>query len=71
MQIVVDQRPASELSDIEIVAYLFQSVRAQGMRTAKQVQDECTRLFPDISPERQRDCLQILAGKLNNAFAPS
>lgn len=70
MHIVVDQRPSAELSDIEVVAYLFQSVRAQGMRTAKQVQDECVRLFPDMAPERQRDCLQILAGKLNNALAP-
>ena len=65
MHVVVDRRPSTELSDMEIVAYLFQALRAQGMRTAKQVQAECQRLFPDLSDERQQACLGLLAQKLD------
>lgn len=65
MQIVVDQRPSSELSDHEIVAYLFQSLRVNEMKRASQVKNECERLFPDLPADRKRDCLVLLAQKLS------
>ena len=66
MNTVFDNRPSSELSDLEIVAYLFQSLRAQDMKTAGQVQDECKRLFPDLEVERMKDCMVMLAEKLDD-----
>lgn len=65
MQVVVDRRPSAQLTDMEVVAYLFQSVRALGMRTAQQVQAECQRLFPDMEESRQSECLGLLAEKLD------
>jgi hypothetical protein len=63
--IIIDQRPSSELEDIEVMAYVFQAMRAKQMKTARQVQRECARMFPDMPIDRQRDCLAQLAAKLS------
>ena len=64
MNVVHDTRPSAELSDTEVVAYLFQAIRARSLRTAAQVQQECQRLFPDLPEERQRQCYGQLAQAL-------
>ena len=66
MDIVVDQRSSQDLSDSEIVAYLFQAIRVRQLRTAKQVQDLCKGLFPDLSDDRTRDCLLQLAQAMDH-----
>lgn len=67
MQVVADHRPSHELSDSEILAHLFQRIRVEGMTRAKQVQDECDRLFPDLGAERKRQCLAQLARRLRRS----
>lgn len=69
INIVPDTRPSSELSNAEMVAYLFQALRAQGMKTAKQVHAECERLFPDIDPGRRQECMVQLAKCLGGQSA--
>lgn len=64
MEIVHDQRPSSELSDSEVVAYLVQHIRAQEITRAKQVQELCQRMFPDMDANRLRQCLVRLAQAL-------
>lgn len=64
MNVVVDTRPSAELSDEEVVAYLFQEVRARGMRNTDQVKRACERMFPDMPEERRRACYGRLAQAL-------
>lgn len=64
MNVVLDTRPSCELSDSEIVAHLFREVRGRQFKTARQVQDMCKRMFPDLGPDRTRDCLVQLANAL-------
>lgn len=66
MEVVADSRPSQDLSDTEIVAYLFQAIRVRQLRTAKQVQDLCKTMFPDLEPDRSRDCLGQLAKAMDN-----
>lgn len=65
MNIVIDRRPSAELTNTEVVAYLFQELRARQYRTAKQVRSAMERMFPDLPPERQSACLGQLARALS------
>lgn len=69
MNIVLDQRPSAELTDGEIVAHLFQALRAQSIKTAEQVQAACKRMFPDLPAERASQCLKQLAHAIDPARA--
>jgi hypothetical protein len=61
VHIVIDTRPSSELSDVEVVAYLFKSLRANGFQKVEQVRKDLASKFPDMPEERQRRCLGRLA----------
>lgn len=65
MNIVVDARPTSSLSDFEIVAELFRAARDLELTSAQQVIRECRRMFPDLSDERRQACLLKLADLLS------
>lgn len=65
MNTLPDTRPSSELSNLEIVAYLFRAVRDQQLRSAEQVQKKCWAPFPDLDSDRQRECLLDLANLLH------
>lgn len=61
MNVVLDTRPATDLSDLEVCAYLVRAIRAQGLRTVDDVRQAYGRLFPDMPPERVNPHLQRLA----------
>lgn len=61
MQIVADTRPSGQMTNSEIIAHLFQAIRAQNMRTGAQVQQACKTMFPDLPEDRMRDCMIELA----------
>jgi hypothetical protein len=65
MNIVIDRRPAAELTDTEVVAYLFQELRASQYRALRQVRSAMVRMFPDLAPDRQSACLRQLARALS------
>lgn len=65
MNIVIDRRPSAELTNTEVVAYLFQELRARQCRTARQVRSAMERMFPDLSTDRQAECLRQLATALS------
>ena len=65
MNIVLDCRPAAELSNPEIVAHLFRELRARQYRTAQQVKASLNRLFPDLPPARAAQVLCELAQALS------
>lgn len=65
MNVILDCRPAAELSNTEIVAHLFRELRARQYRTARQVKDALDRLFPDLPKERAAQCLRELAQVLS------
>jgi hypothetical protein len=52
MNVVVDTRPATELSDEEVCVYLIKAIRAQDLRTAAAVRKEYKRIFPDMPADR-------------------
>ena len=62
--VVLDRRPSSELSDEEVVAYLFQAARVEAMTTVAQLRAACDRMFPDLPDQRQHDCLVALGTRL-------
>jgi hypothetical protein len=61
MNVVLDTRPSEQLADVEIVMELFRAVRDLQLRTAAQLVTECTRMFPDLPPERRQVCFGKLA----------
>ena len=65
MHITVDTRPSVELSDVEVVAYLFQSLRAQQFHTVEQVRTDIQRQFPDMPDDRRQRCLGRLAREMS------
>lgn len=64
IQIVRDERPSAELTDIEIQAYLLREIRANNLGTANAVRQACREMFPDISPDREQAVLTDLANRL-------
>ena len=60
MNIVIDARPSAELTDEEIVAYWFQTLRTETLQTGVQALRAGERLFPDLAPERRAACLKRL-----------
>lgn len=66
MNLVTDSRPSDALSNAEVVMYLFQAIRAQELKTVNQVREECARQFPDMTPDRQSQCLSDLARAMNS-----
>lgn len=67
MHLVHDTRPSADLSDPEVVAYLFQAARAKNLRTLDQLKQESERLFPDMSEERRKACFIQLGRALDNS----
>ena len=65
MHITVDTRPSVELSDVEVVAYLFQSLRAQQFHTVEQVRTDIQRQFQDMPDDRRQRCLGRLAREMS------
>lgn len=61
MHVAADPRPSSDLSDSEIVAYLFRAIRAQDLRTGAQVLEACAQMFPDLPGDRRQACFGQLA----------
>lgn len=65
MNIVLDTRPSSELSDLEVCAYLIKAIRSQGLRTGRQVRAAYKRMFPDMPKERRGPHFRQLAEMLS------
>ncbi len=64
MNLVLDTRPSTDLSDSEVQAYLFQLLRSGAVRTREAFLREATGMFPDMPVERLNVCSATLAVRL-------
>lgn len=61
MNAVSKQAPIEEVSDIEVVADIFQVVRAREIKNVEGVKEVFQELFPGMTQDRQERCLGKLA----------